>query len=184
MDQELNPSINSNLPVNEEKVNHQVLIGEIRKMRGQSLQEKEKILDVIAEILGYQDSSDGMVDEEQELPGIAPNSNKSVLPQEAQSQILDKNGKKVLQVSAQGKKFIIRGYKADLPRGSTVIRYRLTVNGIDEPVSGLDTKGQKFGHTKDQIIKKLQTYLGQGAQKPLQDFVQYDATFYTPTQQG
>jgi hypothetical protein len=143
-------------------VNHEALIMELRKMRGIPLEEKEELMDLFGEIIGYHGKS-SLVHEE-ELPSLTPGS-PSVAPQEASSQVVDENGKKVFKVSGNGRKLSIRGYKASLPRGSTVIRYRLNVNGKDEPVPGMGHHSQKMGHTKDKIIQKLQAYLGQGAQK-------------------
>jgi hypothetical protein len=156
-------------------VNHEALIMELRKMRGIPLEEKEELMDLFGEIIGYHGKS-SLVHEE-ELPSLTPGS-PSVAPQEASSQVVDENGKKVFKVSGNGRKLSIRGYKASLPRGSTVIRYRLNVNGKDEPVPGMGHHSQKMGHTKDKIIQKLQAYLGQGAQKAIQDFTQYDQSMY------
>jgi hypothetical protein len=164
-----------------DKVNNEVLIREVMKMRECPLEEKERILDTLAEIMGYQCSSESQIVDEDELPNLTNEPN-SVQPQETNSQIVDKNGKKVFQVSGNGKKLSIRGYKASLPRGSTVIRYRLSVNDVEEPVPGPGSHSNKFGHTKEKIVQKLQAYLGQGAQKAIQEFLQYDATFYQ--QQG
>jgi hypothetical protein len=163
---------NSNGLSNDSDVNHQVLIKEIMKMRTLNLEEKEKVLDVLAEIMGYQQSCESAIEEE------APLQNQVQQPQQIQSQIVDQNGKKVLQVSGNGYKLIIRGYKAEVPRGTTLIRYRLNTNGQDEPLAGLNTKSHKFGHTKDKIIEKMRAYLGASAEKAISDFAQYDASFY------
>lgn len=157
----------------ESQINHQALISEIMKMRGLPLEEKEGILDLLAEIMGYQSSCDAAMEEEAPVdPNLKP-------LDQATSQIVDKNGKKVLEVSGNGKNLEIRGYKAQLPgEKNAVIRYRLNTDGQAEPVPGFGSKSQKFGHTKDKIVEKLRIYLGNNAEKAVQDFAQYDASFY------
>lgn len=160
---------------NDSAVNHQALIKEITKMRHLQLEEKEQILDVLAEIMGSQCASTLS----EEVPV-----DKQLKPLDSvNSKIIDKNGKKVFHVSGNGHEMDIRGYKAQLPRGSTVVRYRLTTDEQDEPVSGINTKSHKFGHTKEQITKKISMYLGNNAEKAISDFSQYDSSFYG-TQQG
>jgi hypothetical protein len=146
-------------------------------MRNLNLEEKEQVLDVLAEIMGYQHSCESTLSEEVPV-------DKQLKPLDSvNSKVIDQDGKKVFHVSGNGHEMDIRGYKAQLPRGSTVIRYRLTTDGQDEPVSGINTKSQKFGHTKEQIVKKIGMYLGNSAEKALSEFSQYDSTFYG-TQQG
>lgn len=170
MDSQHIPSNTSSL--SEDTVNHPVLIKEIMKMRGLSLEEKEKVLDVLAEIMGYQHSCESALEEES--PVGAPNQN----PQPIQANVVDNGGKKVLEISKGNEKISIRGYKAQLPRGSTVIRYRFAINGQDEPITGPGTKSQKFGHTKDKVVEKLLNHLGNEAQSAITAFTQYDSSFY------
>ncbi len=164
-----------NLSTNESAVNHEVLIKEIMKMRNLKLEEKEQVLDVLAEIMGSHCGS--TISEESPIDSQL----KPLDP--VNSKLIDKDGKKVLHVSGNGHEMDIRGYKAQLPRGSTVIRYRLNTDGQDEPVSGINTKSHKLGHTKEQIVKKITMYLGNSAEKAISDFTQYDSSFYG-TQQG
>lgn len=172
MEPTTNPGITPNL-TEDSLVNHQALIKEVMKMRSLSLEEKEGVLDVLAEIMGYQGSCDAAMEEEAPVdPNLKP-------LDQTTSQVVNKNGKQVLEVSGNGKQFEIRGYKAQLPgERNAVIRYRLSTDGQSEPVPGFGSKSQKFGHTKDKIVEKLRQYLGNSAEKAIQDFAQYDASFY------
>ncbi len=157
-----------------EVVNYTALITEVRKMRNLSLEDKEDVLDVLATIMGYQHSTESAIPVVEEVPV-----DKQLKPLDQEtSGVVDQNGKQVFKVSGGGHRFEIRGYKAALPRGSTVIRYRLTTDGQSEPVPGFGSKSNKLGHTKEKIIEKLRMYLGQGAEKAVSDFLNYDASFY------
>jgi hypothetical protein len=160
---------------NNDAVNYQALITEVRKMRNLSLEDKEDVLDVLATIMGYQNSTESALPVVEEVPV-----DKQLKPLDQEvSGVVDQNGKKVFKVSGNGHKFEIRGYKAQLPGDSgAVIRYRLTTDGRPEAVPGLGSKSQKLGHTKEKIVEKLRMYLGQGAEKAISDFMSYDATFY------
>lgn len=169
---EPNPNLST---TNDSEVNHQVLIKEIMKMRNLKVEEKEQILDILAEIM---DSHCGSI-----LAEEVPIDSQLKPLDPVSSGIVDKDGKKVFHISGNGHELDIRGYKAQLPSGTTVIRYRLTADDRDEPVSGINTKSHKFGHTKEQVIKKINVYLGSEAEKNISEFIQYDSSFYE-TQQG
>lgn len=165
---------NSSTLQKNEAVNYISLITEVKKMRNLSLEEKEGVLDVLATIMGYQHSTESAMPVLEEVP-----INKQLKPLDKEtSGIVDKNGKKVFKSSGGGHHFEIMGYPASLPRGSTVIRYRLTTDGQIEAVPGLGSKSNDLGHTKEKIIEKLRTYIGQESEKVITNFLNYDATFY------
>lgn len=165
---------NSSTLQKNEAVNYISLITEVKKMRNLSLEEKEGVLDILATIMGYQHSTESAIPVLEEVP-----MNKQLKPLDKEtSGIVDKNGKKVFKVSGSGHRFEIMGYPASLPRGSTVIRYRLTTDGQIEAVPGLGSKSNDLGHTKEKIIEKLRVYIEQESEKVITDFLKYDATFY------
>ncbi len=168
-------SSNQSALQNNDEVNYVALITEIKKMRSLSLEDKEDVLDVLATIMGYQHSTESAIPVVEEVPV-----DKQLKPLDQEvSGVVDQNGKKVFKVSGNGHKLEIRGYKAQLPGASgAVIRYRLTTDDRPEAVPGLGSKSQKFGHTKEKIVEKLRMYLGQGSEKAVSDFLNYDASFY------